>query len=120
MSLLCWDKPEQKRPTTEHNDKFQSDSGVDGTFVPNMSEEDMDKWKAKKVGGTDPRVEIRKTTRGPARGSDKYGSYAQALLTVRWDTSKGRASATFSSNGKAEFDLVDLRDVLIEAEKHVF
>ena len=59
--VLDFDKPQKVRSTEEHNDRFQSDAGVAGTFVPNMSEEDKNKWKAKHIKGEDERIEIRKT-----------------------------------------------------------
>ena len=62
MGVIDWNKPKKVRSTEEHNDFFSSDSGVAGTYMPNMSEEDMLKWKGKKFIKTDnPRVEIRKT-----------------------------------------------------------
>jgi hypothetical protein len=43
-----------------------SDSGVAGTYVPNMSEEDTKKWRGKHIKGQriDERIEIRKTIGG--------------------------------------------------------
>lgn len=63
-NVLDFEKPKKVRSTEEHNEKFQSDSGVAGTYVPNMSKEDMNKWKAKHIKGEDERVEIRKTIEG--------------------------------------------------------
>jgi hypothetical protein len=60
MSVLDFDKPQKIRSTKEHNEMYSSDSGVAGTFVPNMSEEDKNKWKAKHIKGDDERIEIRK------------------------------------------------------------
>lgn len=62
--LLCFDKPKKIRNTKEHNEMYSSDSGVAGTYVPNMSEEDKNKWKAKHIKGEDERIEIRKTING--------------------------------------------------------
>lgn len=62
--ILDFGKPKKLRPAAEHNAMHSSDSGVDGTYAPNMSRKDMAKWKAKKIGGDDPRVEIRKTVEG--------------------------------------------------------
>jgi hypothetical protein len=64
MSVLSWDKPKKARSTAEHNARNSSDTGVDGTYVPNMSEKDRLRWKAKLVTGQDPRIEIRKTVTG--------------------------------------------------------
>jgi hypothetical protein len=52
------------RSTAEHNSKYGSDSGIPGTYVPNMSEEDKNKWKAKHIKGDDERIEIRKSFNG--------------------------------------------------------
>lgn len=62
--LLCFDKPKKVRSTEEHDNMFQSDSGVAGTYVPNMSKADTEKWKAKHIRGKDERIEIRKTING--------------------------------------------------------
>ena len=62
--MLDFEKPKKIRSTEEHNKKYSSDSGVAGTFVPNMSKEDELKWKAKHIQGDNERVEIRKTLGG--------------------------------------------------------
>ena len=107
MSLLSWDKPKKARSTEGHNKKFQSDTGIPGTFVPNMADEDKYRWKAKKIGGKNPRVEIRKTTDGksPLDGSN---AYAQILLIVFPD------SLQFSMNGKAVLDQDELVQAIAE------
>ena len=60
--ILDFNKPNKIRKTEEHNDYYSSDSMVPGTYVPNMSNEDIEKWKAKlKYKNTDhPQIEIRK------------------------------------------------------------
>jgi hypothetical protein len=62
--ILDFEKPKKVRSTEEHNNLFSSDCGVAGTFVPNMSKDDMYKWKAKHINGNDERIEIRKTLGG--------------------------------------------------------
>jgi hypothetical protein len=57
--ILSFEKPEKIRSTEEHNKMFSSDCGVAGTYVPNMSEEDRKKFKAKHIKGEDERIEIR-------------------------------------------------------------
>ena len=57
--ILSFDKPKKNRSTEEHNEMFVSDSGIAGTYVPNMSDEDTKKFKAKHIKGDDERVEIR-------------------------------------------------------------
>lgn len=63
-NLLCFDKPKKVRSTEKHNKMFQSDSGIAGTYVPNMSKNDTEKWKGKHIKGDDERIEIRKTING--------------------------------------------------------
>jgi hypothetical protein len=60
VGLLSFEIPKKVRSTEEHNRINSSDSGIDGTYVPNMSEEDRRKWKARHVKGENERVEIRK------------------------------------------------------------
>ena len=102
MTLLDFTKPERVRSREAHEKMFSSDCGVPGTFVPNMSEEDADKWRAKQIGGEDPRIEIRSTRPG-----------AQMLAVVRKD-----GSVALSANGKMEFDATawqEFRDAVQEA-----
>lgn len=106
-TILCWDKPKKARTTEEHNKKYSSDSGVDGTYVPNMSEKDMLKWKAKHIKGDDTRVEIRKTA-----VNDKRGNYSQMLIVVRPD-----GSLVMSGNGKADVKASEFIDAIIEARE---
>lgn len=83
--ILSFDKPKKLRSSNAHAEMYSSDTGIAGTYVPNMSETDKVKWKAKRIKGSDPRVEIRKTL---------LNGYAQVLLVVRAD------SITMSANGK--------------------
>ena len=46
---INWDKPKKARSTSAHNQMNSSDSGVAGTYVPNMSDEDRHSWKGKLV-----------------------------------------------------------------------
>lgn len=96
--ILSWDKPKKLRPSKEHNDRYQSDSGVAGTYVPNMSAEDKRKWKAKLIKGEDPRVEIRKTI---DRDYAHAHSSVQMLMVVRMVT------VSLSFNGTAHFNKMD-------------
>ena len=109
MSILSFDKPEKLRSTERHNEDYQSDSGIDGTYMPNMSEVDKAKWKAKLVKGADLRVEVRKTL----QGRDATGAYyAQILLVVR------ASEVVMSANGRMVFstrDWHDLQHAVVEA-----
>lgn len=70
MTLLSWDKPAKVRSTEEHNNTFVADDAPPGAYVPNMSREDAEKWRAKVVGVRRPngkvQVEIRKNVSGNA------------------------------------------------------
>jgi hypothetical protein len=61
MTVLSWDKPLRAMPVEEWA-SWQADSAPPGTYVPNMSDADIRKWKAKKVGfkAGHPQIEIRK------------------------------------------------------------
>lgn len=104
MSVLSFEKPAKLRSSSEHADKYQSDSGVPGTYVPNMSDEDKRRWKGKVCGGSDPRVEIRKTFEGP-------GTYAQCLVVVR------KGGVVMSLNGKATMSDKDFSDLSIAVKE---
>jgi hypothetical protein len=62
--LLDFEKPKKVKSSEDHNKIYMSDSGVAGTYVPNMSDEDKNKWKAKHIKGDDERIEIRKSLNG--------------------------------------------------------
>lgn len=72
MSVLMWEKPEKVMDSTEWAESYVADGAPPGVYVPNMSEDDMLRWKAKLVGirTAYPRVEIRKS------------AYAQILIIV--------------------------------------
>ena len=119
MALLTWDKPKKLRSTEEHNRMHSADCVADGAYAPNMSDADKRKWKAKKIGGKDPRIEIRKTTPGhlvktPAVGGgwfhSHYEGHAQVLMVVR-----PNGTVLMSMNSKAEFDMGELEQALAEA-----
>jgi len=62
MGLIMWNKPKKIMTKETRRNRFQSDCGVPGTYVPNISGEDRKRWKGKIVGKTtdSPQVEIRK------------------------------------------------------------
>lgn len=57
--ILNFNKPQKVRTSADHNNMFQSDSGVAGTYVSNMSDNDKRKFKAKHIKGDHERIEIR-------------------------------------------------------------
>jgi hypothetical protein len=114
-SVVCWDKPKKVSSTKEHNEKHSSDSGVAGTYVPNMSKEDMLKWKGTlKAKNTDhPFVELRKTF-------SRDGQYSQALVivahngyTYKHDKPENSRSTNvrISLNGPAALTFDELEDM---------
>jgi hypothetical protein len=122
--VLSFDKPKKLRSTDEHAQMYSSDTNVDGTYAPNMSEKDKLKWKAKHIGGDDPRIEIRKTVSGvdptlakkyANRGYTWAGSCsAQVLVIVR------KTGVVMSGNGRMVFDnktWFELGQVVEEAQK---
>lgn len=60
MGLLSFEIPKKIKTTEEHNNTYVADSAPPGVYVPNMSEEDRCKWKAKHIKGENERIEIRK------------------------------------------------------------
>jgi len=92
MGLLNFEKPKKKRSTEEHNEMHMSDSGVAGTYVPNMSDEDRERWKAKHIKGNNERIEIRKTFNGVQLLAIVYKN--EPLTYPDWnkfpDTAEGR------------------------------
>jgi hypothetical protein len=103
MSVLDWDKP-GRVVSIEEWKGISADSAPPGVYTPNMSDEDMKKWKAKYVGGKNPRVEIRKTVIGKERQAPKRMTWmktltncAQVLIIVDED------SVRMSANGTMDF-----------------
>ena len=62
--LLMWDKPQKAQSVTDWKNSYGFEDGPAGGYVPNMSDQDAARWKAKLVGKTTPypQVEIRKTS----------------------------------------------------------
>jgi hypothetical protein len=109
MSILFLDKPKRAKSIADWK-SIQADGCPPGTYTPNMSEKDMNRWKAKVIGGDDPRVEIRKST----SKKESHGKYcsSQVLLIVRPDS-----SVCFSSNGRAYLDATELFAAIKEAQE---
>jgi hypothetical protein len=64
MSILSFEQPKKLRPQEEHNKMYSSEAKAANSYVPNMSIEDENKWKAKHIKGENERIEIRKTLHG--------------------------------------------------------
>ena len=61
MKILSFDKPAKVLPSDKHHDLYVADGCPPGAYVPNMSDDDCRKYKAKIVGGEVPRLEVRVT-----------------------------------------------------------
>lgn len=118
--MLDFEKPKKVCSTEEHNKKYSSDSGIAGTYVPNMSKEDMGKWKAKHITGEDERIEIRKTINGVQLVIIVY----KKARPVKWDYnnrdewSKRHQDVRISMNGKLDLmwnDFWDMQEAVKEA-----
>lgn len=125
MNILSFDKPKKIRSTEEHNETFLSDSGVAGTFVPNMSDEDMDVWKAKHIKGADERIEIRKSLNGVQMLIVVY----KKVKEVKWEYNnqkewhKRHENVQISMNGKLQMsweDYVDFGNAIEQAKEILF
>lgn len=91
--MLIWEKPKKLKTTQEHNDTYGADGAPPGAYVPNMSNEDKLKWKAKRITGKDYRVEIRKTIIG-----------TQMVVIVRPDSIK------ISANGPINMSHIEFNE----------
>jgi len=119
-NVLDFEKSKKVRTTEEHNEMFSSDSGVAGTYVPNMSKEDMNKWKAKHITGEEERVEIRKTIEGVQLVIIVY----KKARPVKWnykkqdEWNKRHQDVRMSMNGKLDLtwdDFWDMQEAVKEA-----
>lgn len=94
MTRLSWDKPKKIMSSQAREQEYQSDTSIPGTYVPNMSAEDKARWKAKYVGGDDPRVEVRVSITG-----------VQVVMVIR-----GPSEVELSMNGKLKGDYLVFSD----------
>lgn len=85
MSVLNWGKPARVLSRSQY-ESISAEGAPPGVYTPNMSDADAATWRAKKIGGADPRIEIR-----VLRGS-------QVVIVVRPHTLR------ISMNGPIELD----------------
>lgn len=117
MGLINFNKPAKVRTTAEHNKRFMSDSGVDGTYVPNMSDEAMKTWRGKHIKGEHERVEVRKTLGGVQLVVVVY----KDIKFTHWSVSqsewyKNHNNVRLSMNGKLDITFAEY-DELVEVVK---
>ena len=62
--ILMWDKPKKAQSTADWKNSYGFEAGPAGGYMPNMSQDDEERWKAKLTGVKSgfPQVEIRKST----------------------------------------------------------
>lgn len=119
--IIDFNKPKKVRSTAEHNQMHMSDSGVDGTYVPNMSQEDANKWKGKYVGGDYRRVEVRKNITFKRNAYYDKNHFAQVLIIVREPLEDRAPLVTISCNGKIAMsaEIFDQFENVIEEAKMI-
>lgn len=114
--LLDFNKPSKIMTEQERQDKYTSDGAVPGTYVPNMSEEDMKKWKGKYIKGKDERVEIRKSINGvqlvvivykETRYEEKTSTYSNETYKVFV-----HKNIHMSANGKIRLSFDEYQELL--------
>jgi len=128
--ILSFETPEKIRTTEEHNKLYTSDSGINGTYVSNMSDEDSKKFKAKHIKGDHERIEIRVQIGGvncnifvykdiytPAY--QKYSTYEKYLIRLN-ELKNSHKHIKFSMNGKMDITFDDwnkINQAIEEAQK---
>jgi len=111
MGVLIWDKPKRAMKVEEWK-SLSADGAPPGVYTPNMSREDMLKWKGKLVKGEDPRVEIRKTFyfSNGKQYPEHVGYGSQVVVTVRLQ-SDDNPNVLISTNGKIAMSFDDYKDL---------
>ena len=125
-SIIMWDKPE-KVMSVEKWKSISACGAPPGVYTPNMSKEDMFKWKGKVVGKRkgSPRVEIRKTFQkcNGLEYPNNKNVFCQALLVISLEDIDGLkgCKALLSLNGKAGLSITELNELnlVIEESKNV-
>lgn len=110
MAILSWDKPTKLRTSAEHAATYSADGAPPGTYVPNMSDEDMQKWKAKLTGTRreSPQVEIRKSFSNQMLIIVTLGGYSYKSYTPEETKDK---NIHISVNGPLQMTFDDLQEM---------
>lgn len=110
MSILSWDKPKKATSKEVHDANHVFDGGPVGGYVPNMSDEDMGKWKAKLTGTRrgHPQVEIRKTLGSQILLIVSLGGYTYKYYTPENTKDK---NIHFSTNGPLQMTFADIHEM---------
>jgi hypothetical protein len=102
--MLYWGEVPKKLSFEEWS-SITADSAPPGVYQPNMTDEYMQKWKAKYIGGENRRVEIRKTLRG-----------VQLKFIVWPDAVNLLANGTLVFDNK---DLEEFESAIVEARNYL-
>jgi hypothetical protein len=107
---LMWDKPARKMPV-ETWKNISADDAPPGVYIPNMSDEDADKFRGKLCGTKSgkPRVEIR-TSRG---GSQLLCQVSLVGISDNeWEERRGEKwNVRISSNGPVKLSFDDWNEL---------
>jgi hypothetical protein len=120
-AILYFNKPKKLKSTEEHNHDYVNDSGV--VYVPNMSEEDQKRFKAKHISGEDERIEIRVTIGGANVLIIVYKNAKKMSLDSFFnnkDWIKSHDNIQISMNGKLNLSFEQWKDInkaIIEAKQ---
>jgi hypothetical protein len=112
LAILDFVKVNKIKSTEEHNREYSNDSGI--AYVPNMSEEDQKKFKAKHISGEDERVEIRVTM---GKGTNILIIVYKYPKKVEWKSSnykewaKNHNNIQISMNGKLDMTFDELKNI---------
>lgn len=109
--ILNFNAPKKLRSAEEHNNTYQSDSGIAGTYVPNMSQEDMNSWKAKHIKGSDERIEIRKSIRDTQLLIVVYKKARKTISNDWRDKKNDHNDVRISMNGKLDMTYDEYYDM---------
>lgn len=118
MGVLSWEQPKKKMPKEDWL-KITADNAPLGVYTPNMSKEDMLKWKAKHIKGKDERVEIRKSFHhnNGKKYPENVNYAAQVVIIVRKEAND-QPQILISTNGKigmSLFSFLDMESAIKEA-----
>ncbi len=119
--ILHWEKI-PKAMSKESWMKITADGAPPGVYRPNMSKEDMFKWKAKLINGDDRRVEIRKTFQWMNKKKHPHSkNYASQVLIVVRMNPKDDPDVLVSMNSKMALSHAEciMLQMAIEEAKNV-
>lgn len=107
----------------EQWEAISADGAPPGVYVPNMSDADARTFRAKKIGGSDPRVEIRVTMGSQIKIVVRPKPISVPRKTHVYMDTNGYfvyLDVTISMNGPAEFtagDWADFNEAIREAKE---